>query len=86
MPSESASPFAFTMKPSMPFMPTCKEAAALLIASEDRAIRLSDRVRMRLHRMACKTCPNFERQLLTMRNAMHQWRNYVSDGSPPPKV
>lgn len=66
----------------MPFMPTCKEAAALLVANEDRVIRLSERVRVRLHLMACKTCPNFERQLLTMRSAMRQWRNYASDESP----
>lgn len=61
----------------MLFMPTCKEAAALLIANEDRLISLSDRAKIRLHMMACKTCPNFERQLLTMRNAMRQWRNYA---------
>ncbi len=63
----------------MPFMPTCKEAATLLIANEDRVITLSEKVRMRLHLMACKNCPNFERQLLTMRNAMRQWRNYTAD-------
>ena len=73
------------MKTAIPFMPTCKEAAALLIANEDRLISLSDRVRVRLHLMACKTCPNFERQLLTMRNAMRQWRNYTSDEPPAPK-
>jgi hypothetical protein len=63
----------------MLFMPTCKEAATLLIANEDRLISLSDRAKIRLHMMACKTCPNFERQLLTMRNAMRQWRNYAPD-------
>lgn len=63
----------------MLFMPTCKEAAALLIANEDRLISLSDRAKIRLHMMACKTCPNFERQLLTMRNALRQWRNYTPD-------
>lgn len=65
----------------MMFLPTCKEAAALLIANEDRLISFSDRVRVRLHLMACKTCPNFERQLLTMRNALQQWRNYTTDES-----
>jgi hypothetical protein len=70
----------------MPFMPTCKEVAALLIANEDRTIRLSERVQVRLHLMACKRCPNFERQLLTMRNAMHQWRNYTSDEPPGPET
>ena len=63
----------------MLFIPSCKEAAALLIANEDRLISLSDRTRVRLHLLACKTCPNFERQLLTMRNAMKQWRNYEGD-------
>jgi hypothetical protein len=63
----------------MMFMPTCKEAAALLIANEDQSISIPDRLRVRLHMVACKTCPNFERQLLTMRNAMRQWRNYASD-------
>ena len=24
----------------------------------------------------CAACPVFERQVLTMRNAMHQWRHY----------
>ena len=66
----------------MPFMPSCKEAAALLIANEDRLISLDERTRMRLHLLACKTCPNFERELLTMRNAMRQWRNYAPDEPP----
>lgn len=66
----------------MLFLPTCKEAAALLIANEDHLISLTDRARVRLHLLACKTCPNFERQLLTMRNAMHQWRNYIGDDPP----
>jgi len=56
----------------------------LLIANEDRMISLPDRVRVRLHMMACKTCPNFERQLLTMRNAMRQWRNYAADETENP--
>jgi hypothetical protein len=68
----------------MSFMPTCREAAALLIASEDRLISIPDRLRVRLHLMACKTCPNFERQLLTMRSAMRQWRNYASDETENP--
>lgn len=47
----------------------------MLIANEDRLISLTDRARVRLHMLACKTCPNFERQVLTMRNALKQWRN-----------
>lgn len=73
------------MRPALPFMPTCKQVAALLIANEDRAIKLSDRLRTRLHLMACKTCPNFEHQLLTMRHAMRQWRNYMADDPSAPE-
>lgn len=58
---------------------TCKQAAALMIAREDRALPLTERVALRLHLMACKACPVFERQVLTMRNAMARWRNYTGD-------
>lgn len=56
---------------------TCKEAAALMVAREDRALRLTDRLALRLHLAMCKACPRFERQMLLMRNGMKQWRNYV---------
>lgn len=56
---------------------TCKESAALLLAREDRALPLADRLALRLHLAACKVCPVFEKQLLTMRSAMRQWRNYA---------
>ena len=55
---------------------TCREVAAMLIAREDRALSPPDRVALYLHLLACKACPQFERQVLTMRNAMRQWRNY----------
>ena len=55
---------------------TCKEATALMVAREDRALPLADRVALRLHLWACAACPRVERQVLTMRNAMRQWRNY----------
>ena len=65
------------MKPAYPFRRTCKEVSALLIAREDRELPLSDRLALRLHMAMCQACPRFERQLLTMRNAMKQWRNYA---------
>lgn len=67
------------MKPVYPFRRTCKEAAALIIAREDRTLSLGDRIGLHLHLAMCKACPNFERQVLTMRNAMRQWRNYSED-------
>lgn len=65
------------MKPTYSLMLSCKEAAALMLAREDRALPLADRAALRMHLLICKACPRFERQLLTMRNAMKQWRGYV---------
>ncbi len=58
---------------------TCREAAALLIAREDRALSIPDHVALKLHLMACKACPKFENQVLTMRVAMARWRNYAGN-------
>lgn len=66
---------------------TCREAAALIIAREDRALDLPDNVALKLHLLACKACPQFENQVLTMRAAMGKWRQYTADdpaaGTPP---
>ncbi len=59
--------------------PTCKQAAALLIAIEDRAIEIEQEEALRLHVLACKACTNFEQQLLAMRKAFKQWRNYLDE-------
>ncbi len=67
------------MKAVYPFRRTCREVSALLIAREDRELPLAERVALRLHLAICQACPRFERQLLTMRNAMKQWRNYEVD-------
>ena len=58
---------------------TCKEVSALLVAREDRALPVVERLALRLHLAACSACPVFERQLLTMRNAMKRWRSYTGE-------
>jgi hypothetical protein len=65
---------------------TCQEIAKLLIAREDRLINLSDQAALKLHLLACETCPMFENQILTMRAAMKCWRNYTSDENSDPPV
>ena len=55
---------------------TCKQATALLISRQDRELLPLDRLVLRMHVTACRACPVVERQLLTMRNAFRQWRNY----------
>jgi len=62
-----------------PLRRSCKEVSALLIAREDRDLPLRDRLALRLHLAMCEACPRFERQVLTMRNAMKQWRQYAND-------
>jgi hypothetical protein len=57
---------------------TCKEVAALLIAREDRTLRLGERLALRIHLRICEACPRFERQVLSMRNGIKQWRNYTN--------
>jgi len=58
---------------------SCKEVAALLVAREDRVLPLVERVALRLHLAVCEACPVFERQLLTMRNALQRWRHYTGE-------
>lgn len=68
---------------------TCRRAAELLIAREDRAIGMSDQLALKLHLMACAACPEFENQVLTLRAAMNKWREgsldaEVTAGQLPP--
>ncbi len=74
----------------IPLRRTCREAAALMVSREDRALGLADRLALRLHLMACGACPKFERQMLAMRNGLRQWRSYTqnddSNGVLPEKL
>ena len=63
----------------LPLMRSCKDVTALVIAREDRALPLSEQLALRMHMVICNACPVFERQVLTMRNAMKQWRHYSDD-------
>ena len=66
----------------MPLNRSCKQVTALVIAREDRTLPWRERLAVRLHMLTCKTCPVFERQVLTMNKAMRQWRNYT-ESEPP---
>ena len=67
----------------IPLMRTCREVTSLVIAREDQTLPLLDRLALRLHMAVCAACPKFERQVLTMRNAMQQWRSYQEPDSAP---
>jgi hypothetical protein len=66
----------------MPFHRTCKEVTALVIAREDRSLPWRDRFALRLHMSICAACPPFERQIISMRSAMQQWRAGEDDEPP----
>jgi hypothetical protein len=66
-----------------PLRRTCKEAAALLVAREDRALPLVEQAALRLHLAICDACPKFERQLHLMRGAFGRWRQQAGDDQPP---
>lgn len=71
------------MKPrKIPLRRSCREVAALLIAREDRSLSITDQLALRLHFAACKTCPQFENQLLTTRLAMARWRSAEAPDEP----
>ena len=61
---------------------TCKEAAALLVAREDRPLPMVERVALRLHLAACGACTVFARQLSVVRHALRRWRQ-DNDENPP---
>ena len=63
----------------LPLMRNCKEVTALVVAREDRDLPWAERAALRVHMAMCQACPRFERQVLTMRNAMKQWRGYSGD-------
>ena len=58
---------------------TCKEAAALLVAREDRPLPTVERLALRLHLAACDACPRFARQLSVMREALRRWREDIGE-------
>jgi hypothetical protein len=60
---------------------TCKEATALMVAREDRALPWAERLALRLHLAACRACPRMERQLVTLRKAFANWRHYSDQDS-----
>lgn len=64
----------------MKLMRNCREATALMVAREDRALPLGDRVALRLHLLICKACPRFAAQMRLMRTAMGAWRRYADSG------
>ncbi|MFM2065343.1 MAG: hypothetical protein RLZZ584_252 [Pseudomonadota bacterium] len=69
-----------------PFRLRCREATGLILAAQDRPATVGERVRVRLHLLACGACSRFNQQLDLMNRAMGRWRRYTDSGddTPPP--
>jgi hypothetical protein len=55
-------------------MLSCKEATRLLSQAQDRRLSYGERVKLRLHLLACIACTRFSRQLAVMREAVSRFR------------
>jgi hypothetical protein len=69
---------------SYPLRRTCKEVAHMVVAMQDRSLNLQEVAALRLHMVICKSCPDFANQFLTMKSAIHQWRNYAGEDVSAP--
>jgi hypothetical protein len=67
------------MKPHL----SCREATRLVIEREDRRLRLSERLGLRLHMLVCKACPSFVHQVQFMHGAVGRWRRHAEGEDEP---
>lgn len=56
-------------------MPTCREATELLSQQQDRPLRWTEVLRLRLHLALCDGCRAFGRQLDFLRRAVRRHRD-----------
>ena len=56
-------------------MLSCKEATRLLSQAQDRRLSCGERIKLRLHLMACVACSRFSRQLAVLREAVSRFRS-----------
>ncbi len=68
----------------MPLHITCREAARLMLLSEERLPALGERLRLGLHQQICPPCKRFKLQVRRMRNDLTMWRRYRDGDDPNP--
>jgi hypothetical protein len=52
----------------------CKQATELMSQSQDRVLKLNERIHLKLHLLICTGCNNFNKQMSFLHNAMQQFR------------
>ncbi len=66
-----------SIKSAIPLHRTCKEAAHLMLAAQDKPLKNMDRFALQIHLWMCTNCPRFQRQLESMKHALSDWRNEI---------
>ncbi|MBS1217182.1 MAG: anti-sigma factor [Proteobacteria bacterium] len=57
-------------------IPTCKETSVLLSQGQDRRLKPSESLRLRLHLLICRRCRSFSQQLEFLRAAVRRYRDH----------
>ncbi len=50
----------------------CRDVHALVSQGLDRDLSMTERAKMRMHLVMCKSCTNFNAQMQLLRQAMHK--------------
>ncbi len=56
---------------------SCRQAAALISARQDRELTASEQVALAAHLKICRDCVNFEKQSIFIRQSVEAWKNYL---------
>lgn len=54
-------------------MMSCKQATALISQGQERPLKLSERLSIKLHVSMCGGCRNFEKQMTSLRDLSQQF-------------
>jgi hypothetical protein len=67
-----------SIKSAIPLHRTCKEAAHLMLAAQDKPLGMWTRLTLQIHLWMCDNCPRFQRQLDLMKHSLSDWRNEMT--------
>lgn len=68
----------------MNLMYSCKKVAELLLLSQDEPLSFLQQAKLKMHLLGCSNCQNFDDQLRTIRELVHD--TYLPDDSIVPGV
>jgi hypothetical protein len=54
----------------------CRQVTEIVVAGEDRALGVFERLAVRVHLTVCSGCRRFQGQMALMRAALPRWRAY----------